>query len=44
MIEALHILQDSMLAIIISITFNKIRHKDVHGFERLLFIIILFTF
>lgn len=42
--EALFLLKDAMISIVISISLYRIRHGDAHAFERLLFIVLLFSF
>lgn len=42
--EALSVLKDAFLTVVIGITLYKIKHGDEHSVERLLFIVLLFTF
>lgn len=42
--EALSVVKDAFLTIVICVTLSKIKHGDAHSIERLLFIVILFSF
>lgn len=42
--QAFYLFKDAMLVILISITLCKIKHGDEHSFEKLLFIVLLFSF